>query len=132
MATIADITVKKADGTTNVVWAALNGAAANSPAQWRNTSATGSMGQQPLFSLSGKWNAKSDVRRLDGKITYPSVYTETTTSLTKVRSAPALTFSIAVPQDIATADLNEFAAQATNLLASALIQSSIKSGFAPT
>jgi len=43
-----------------------------------------------------------------------------------------MTFSIAVPQDVASVDLNEFAAQATALLHDAMVTGAITSGFAPT
>jgi|SwirhirootsSR3_FD_contig_111_845676_length_3481_multi_7_in_0_out_0_2 hypothetical protein len=132
MTAIASIVVKKADNTTNITWSGVNGAAGNSPALWRSTSASGTVGQQPTLSLSGKWNADQTVRRLDGKVIFPSVYTDTNSSLTKIRSTMNMSFSIAVPQDVAATDLAEFAAQATALLHDAMITGSINSGFAPT
>ncbi len=132
MTAIASITVKKADGTTNIVWSAINGAAANSPAFWRSDTAIGTLGQRPTLQLSGKWNGAGTVRRLDGKITFPSVYTDTNSSLTKIRSTMDMTFSVAVPQDVNSTDLAEFAAQATNLLVDTMIRGSINSGYAPT
>lgn len=132
MAAIASITVKKADGTTNIVWASVTGAAGNSSALWRSTTATGTVGQQPALSVSARSNQAGTVRRIDGKVSFPSVYTETTTSLTKVRSTMILQFTASVPQDVAATDLSEFAAQATNLLVDTMVRGSITSGFAPT
>lgn len=132
MTTIASITVKKADGTTNIVWSAVAGSAGTSAALWRSTTATGTVGQQPWYSLSSRSNGDNTVRRIDGKISFPSVYTETSTSLTKVLSTMNLTFSAAVPLDVSAIDLSEFAAQATNLMVDAMTRGSITSGYAPT
>lgn len=132
MTAIANITVKKADGTTDITFNGVGGAAGDNPAFWRCASAPGTPGQRPTLTLAGKWNAAKTVRRLDGKISFPSVYTDTSSSLTKVRSTMVMTFSIAMPQDTASADILEFAAQATNIFRDTMITGSITSGFAPT
>lgn len=132
MTAVANIAITKADNATAITWSAVGGSAGNSPALWRSATAAGTVGQQPTLSLSGKWNADQTVRRLDGKVTFPSVYTDTNAGLTKIRSTMNMTFSVAVPQDVAATDLNEFASQATKLLRDVMVTGAITSGFAPT
>lgn len=133
MATAADITVKKADGTTNIVWSLISASGGDkSPALWRSNTATGVVGQKPSIQLSSRWNTAGTVRRLDVSADFPSVYTDSTTTLTSIRSRATLTMSFAFPQDMSATDVSEAAAQIPNLLASALMVSSYTSGFAPT
>jgi hypothetical protein len=133
MPTAASITVKKADGTTDIVWNLVNASGGDkTPAVFRQTSTVGTIGQRPWLSIASKSNTDGTVRRLDYTVKYPSVYTDTSSSLSQIRSTMNLTCSVAVPQDVTDTDLNEFAAQAMNLLASALSKASIVAGYAPT
>lgn len=132
MPTAASITVKKADGTTDIVWNLVGAAGGDkTPAVWRQTSTVGTVGQRPTMTETSKSNADGTVRRLDLKVSFPSVYTDTSSSLSLIRSTMNATLSVAVPQDVADADLNEFAAQAMNLFSSSLVKSSIVAGYAP-
>ncbi len=133
MPTAANITVKKNDGATDIVWNLVNAAGGDkTPAVFRQTTTTGTIGQRPTFQVQSKSNADGTVRRLDMKVSFPSVYTDTASSLSQIRSTMNATLSVAVPQDVTDLDLNEFAAQAMNLFASSLIKASIVSGYAPT
>jgi hypothetical protein len=132
MTAIADITVKKFDGTTDILWSAVAGSGGDkSPAVWRSNTATGTLGQKPTINMSSKWNSSADVRRVDVSGVYPSTYTNSATGLTEIRSKMTFQGSFAVPQNINTADINEFVAQITNLLVSSLMRGSIISGYAP-
>lgn len=133
MATAADITVKKADGTTNIVWSLISASGGDkSPALWRSNTAVGVVGQKPTFAVTSRWNTEGTVRRLDVTGSFPSVYTDSTTTLTSIRSKSTFTASFAFPQDMAAVDVSEAAAQIPNLVASALLVASYTSGFAPT
>jgi len=132
MTAAADIVVKAADGTTNSTWNLITASGGDkTPALWRANAATGTLGQKPTFTISGRWNAAGDVRRIDFKGTFPSTYEDTSSSLTQVRSTMTMTASFAVPQNVADVDLAEFAAQMTNLIASSLGKASVNTGFAP-
>lgn len=133
MTAIADITVKKYDDTTNITWSAIGGAGSDgSQALWRSNSATGYVGQKPKFTLSASWNSPGTVRKLVGNISFPSVYTDTSTSLTAPLATMSLSFTIFVPQNVQATDLQEFSAQAVRLLSDTMVRGSILSGFAPT
>jgi len=133
MTAAADITVKKADGTTDIIWSVLAGSGGdNSPAIWRSNTAIGTIGQRPTFQISSKWNGPRTARRVDFVGSFPSVYTNSTTGQTEVRGTIPVTVSFGVPVNIASADLNEAAAQLCNLVASALAKGAVSTGYAPT
>jgi hypothetical protein len=128
----ADITVKKADGTTNVTWTLVSASGGDkTPALWRNTSAPGTNGQKPWFQCQSKWNGDRTARRVDVQGFYPNVYTDTTTSLTQVQSQRLISASFVLPNDLPTSVAQEAAAQLPNLIASALMEATFASGFAP-
>lgn len=133
MPTAANITVKKYDGTTDIVWTSISASGGDkSPAVWRSDTATGTNGQKPSFLLSARPNQDGSVRRVDISAKFPSVYTNSSTGQTEVRSTMTFSGSFAVPQNITATDINEFGAQIPNLIASALIKSCVEAGFAPT
>nr|QDH89069.1 MAG: hypothetical protein H1Bulk30739e362_000002 [Leviviridae sp.] len=133
MATAADITVKKADGTTDIIWSLVASSGGdNSPAVWRSNTAPGTLGQRPTFKISTRDNGNKTARRVDISGVFPSVYTNSASGQTEVRATIPFSASFAVPQNIVTTDLNEAAAQLCNLIASALSKSAISTGFAPT
>lgn len=132
MATAVDITVKKADTTTDIVWSVITASGGEkSPAVWRSNTATGTQGQRPVFSVSSRWNADKTVRRVDVTGSFPSVYTDTSTSLTAVRSKATMTMSFAFPQDMASTDISEAAHQIANLLSAPLVKGAYITGYAP-
>jgi hypothetical protein len=133
MGVAADITVKKNDGTTDIVWTLIAASGGDkSPALWRSNTAAGTLGQKPWFQIVAKSNGAGDVRRVDVSGKFPSVYTNTTTGQTETRSTMTFSGSFAIPQNIAQADIDEFGSQLTNLVASVISKVAVKSGFAPT
>jgi len=133
MSAAANITVKKYDNTTDIIWSLVSASGGDkSPAVWRSNSATGTAGQKPTFTVTSRWNAAGDVRRIDIAGGFPSVYTDTSTSLTSVRSKASFTASFAIPQDMSTADMNEAAAQIFHLLSDSSIIGTVATGYAPT
>lgn len=133
MANMANITVKKADGTTDIVYTALTPSAGDSiPAVWRQEDATKPAGGRPVASLLTKWNGPKTARRSEMSYTRPITYTDTTTGLTKVAHRIPVTISAVVPQEVSDAEIAEAVHQAGNLFVSALIRDSVKAGFAPT
>jgi hypothetical protein len=132
MPTAANITVKKSDGTTDIVWSLLAASGGDqSPAVWRSDTASGTVGQRPTFTMSARWNGPKTARRVDFSGVFPSVYTDSNTGQTEVRSVIPFSASFAIPQNITSTDVNEAAAQLTNLIASALAKSAISAGYAP-
>lgn len=130
---MANITVKKADGTTDIVFTALTPSAGdNIPAVWRNENAALPAGGRPVASLLTKWNGPRTARRSEFSFSYPVTYTDTTTTLTKVAHKIPFTVSCVVPQEVPDATIAEAVHQASNLLVSVLMRDSIKSGYSPT
>jgi hypothetical protein len=133
MPTAANLTVKKNDGTTDIVWTNISAAGGDkSPAVWRSATASGTQGQQPSLTMTARSNQDGTVRRVDVNAKFPSVYTNSATGQTEVRSVMTFSGSFAVPQNVAATDINEFSAQIPNLIATALTKSVIASGYAPT
>lgn len=133
MTTAANITVKKADGTTDIVWQVLAGSGGDSsPAFYRSNTATGTVGQRPTFQISTKWNGPQTARRVEASAKFPSVYTNSTTGQTEVRSTIAMTVSFGVPTNIVATDVVEAASQLCHLLNDAQFITSITNGYAPT
>jgi len=133
MTTAANITVKKNDGTTDIVWSLVAASGGDtSPAFWRSNTAAGTMGQRPTFQISSRWNGQKTARRIDMQVVFPSVYTDSASSLTQVRSRGVISLTAAVPMDMADTDRVEFAAQAANLIASALGKDALANGYSPT
>lgn len=132
MPTIANITVKKYDGTTDVVYTVVSASGGDSsPASWRNNTIGTAAGQRPEFRIASRSNGDKTARRLDGSYSYPGLVTGTD-GIVRVSDRFNLTFSGVVPLGMLDTDIQEAAAQCLNLLASTLIKSSVITGFAPT
>lgn len=133
MPQIADIVVKKYDGTTNITYTALTPSSGDgTPAVWRSESAGTQANLKPALSLSSRWNGPRTARRVDASFMYPQQYTDTTTGLVLVKNKVIMNLSAVVPAEVPDTVLQEAVAQATNLFASTLFRSSVQAGFAPT
>lgn len=127
------VTVKKADGTTDIVWTTIAASGGDtSPWTVRSETATGYVGQRPSFSMSSRWNGPKTARRVDVNAAFPMVYTDSVTSTTKTLGQVVFSGSFVVPQGVSDVTLSEAAAQLTNLLASSTSKAAISSGYAPT
>jgi hypothetical protein len=130
---MANITVKKSDGTTDVTFTAVTASGGDkSPAVWRNDAFGGTIGQRPELRVRSAPNGSLTHRKVDGSFTMPQLYTDTTTSLSKVATRANVQWTSSIPMDMSDAQLAEFAAQFGNLLASSLIKSIHASGYAAT
>lgn len=133
MAQQADITVKKYDGTTDIVYNALSPSGGdNTPAQWRVNAAGAVASNKPFFTVSAKYTADKRARIVTCKLIMPETYTDTTTGIVSIRNRVSSTFTHIVPLEIADVTGQEAGAQMANLLKSPLIQTTLQTGFAPT
>lgn len=133
MPALANIVVKKYDGTTDVTFTAINPAGGDGlPALWRNASVGSAPSHHPTLECKSRYNGPKTARRVDCLFTYPQIATDTTTGLVSRVNVAVASASCAVPLGMTTTDLQEFASQFGNLLASSLIASTNRSGFAPT
>jgi len=132
MPQMADITVKKNDGTTDIVYTAMIPSAGDkSAAIWRsNTVGTAAAFRPELQAISAP-NGPRTARRVGLKYTYPSLVTGSDGKI-NVSDRLILEVSAVVPQGMLDTDVNEAVSQGLNLCASTLIKSTVKAGFAPT
>jgi hypothetical protein len=132
MAAMADITVKKADETTNIVYTGKVASAGDrTAAVWKSETVGTAPAHNPSFSLTSRSNGDGKVRRVEHAGAYPQTATAADGSVTVVNIAQG-SGSFAIPQGMPQTDINEFVAQYCNMLASVLIKASIKAGYAPT
>lgn len=134
MPSMASITVKKNDGTTDIVYDALSASAGDTvPAQWRqDTGNSNPMGLRPMIRMTSQDNGPKTARRVRVSGSYPFTYTDTTTSLVKADDKVVLEFNAVLPGAISSSAINEAVAQFINMLDSTLIVASTQAGYAPT
>lgn len=133
MPNMANITVKAANGSTDVIFTSLVASAGDkSEAQWRVTAAGASPSLQPYLRVRSQYNGARTVRRVEGSFGYHETITDSTTTLTSVKASALGSFSISVPMVLSTTAADEAAALFGNLLASALMKSVNSTGYAPT
>lgn len=130
MPQMADITVKKNDGTTNIVYTGVSPSSGDgTPAVWKSQTVGTAPAHQPEFRLSAREAAKGAKRALRGTYFYPQIATNSTTTLTSVVDRASGDFNVNIPKGMAQGDINEFAAQFGNLVVSSVIQACLKSGY---
>lgn len=128
MPAMAAITVKKADGTTDIVYDIKSQSAGDGTwASWRqDTGNTAPFSARPVLMHRVTESAKG-VRRVDLMYNYPYFYTDTTTSQVVV-SPLSVSFKngvLTVPQGIPTTFINEASAQFANLVGSVHIKAGL-------
>lgn len=132
MPQLTDITIKKADGTTNVTYSGVVAAAGDKqPAVFRDSSSSLAPAFQPTFEAKGMLNGPRTARRIEGKFTYPVTVTGTDGAVKLVGTFP-IKYDVTVPQNLPAAVAEEAAAQFGNLMASSLVKAMNASGYAAT
>lgn len=133
MPSMANITVKKADGTTDVVYVASTPSAGDKlPAIWTQDAFSGIQGFRPRFELATQNNGDNTIRQARSKFYYPITYTDSTTGLLKLNKSVGFDGIVYLPKELTTDQWKEAWAQLGNLLVSSLVRSSIESGYSPT
>ena len=127
MPSIANITVKASNGTTDVVYVAKSASAGDGvPAVFRNDSLGVSMNQRPEFRLSFKDSGKNRVGRVT--YTYPDLFNTAVAGVYSIGEIPSVIADFKVPKGATTSTLTEFAHQFGNLMAAVLIKSAVSDG----
>lgn len=133
MAQMADIVVKKADGTTNITYTALQPSSGDGvSATWRAESVSGVSGLRPVLQMSSRWNGARTVRRVELQYNMPEIVTDSITGVSSVRNRFSFSCSFAVPSGMPDTVLAEAVAQGLNLFGAVLVRDSVKLGYAPT
>lgn len=131
MTAMANITVKKADGTTDIVWAGLSPSAGDKvPAIWRSQTVGASVAFRPEFKLTTSSPPNGNQRSSKATMVYPVV--ETIAGKSSVLGYITFSGEFKVLNLAPDVDAGEAVYQCMNLLGSSLIKQSVKEGFAPT
>lgn len=131
MPQMADITVKKNDDTTNVVYTSKAPAAGdNTPAIWRNETVGTAAAHRPELRLSSKDGGDGKSRKMRSTFAWPQIATNSTTGIVSVVEKSSFATDFTLSKTMTQADINECVSQYANLLASALIKQCLKDGFA--
>lgn len=131
MPNLANITVKKADGTTDIVYSAISASAGDkSPAMWR-----ANVGSAPAFNpelrVSSEFNGPRTARRVKASYAYPYTVTGSDGKVT-VSDRMVGDFTFVIPQSVPSNITDEAAVQLANLIASTLVKEMLKTGYAAT
>lgn len=130
MAQMADVTVKKADGVTNVTYSALVASAGDSQdARWSSNSSSAIRGNRDSLSMSAQFNGPRTARRAVIKGDFPVRVIQDGVETVQHRIPFALT--VTLPLAVTDAQVQEAIHQFTNFCASALVRDSLISGYAP-
>lgn len=131
MPQMANVTVKAADGTTDVVYTALTPSAGDSvPAKWRVETAAAVVANRPTQSMLAQDTTKKDARKVILRGKYP-VSRTVNGEVVQVGVIP-LELSGVIGLQFTQAEIDEAVMQHTNFCVSALIRNSFKAGYAPT
>lgn len=126
----ANITVKKNDGTTDVVYTGVSPAAGDgSPAVWRNNTVGTAGAHKPEFRLTFKQGGDGKSRTARATYVYPEIATNTTTGIVSITEKSSFSVDFRLSQNMAQATVDECVSQFVNLLSSALIKQCFKDGF---
>lgn len=131
MPALSNIIVKKADGTTDVTYTAITGAAGDgSPALFRNNTVGTSPAERPNITIGARWNGPRTARRVDCNFAWPTISTDMGGKKTVSGKFTGMaTFS--APQDQDVTAITEAAYQFGNLVAAAIVKASFAEGLAP-
>lgn len=128
----ANITIKKNDGTTDVVYTSVVPSAGDkTPAIFRNLTVGTAASHRPELKVVSRDNGPNTARRVESTFVYPVLATGSDGKVNVVDRA-VITVSAVVPKSMPDADVNEAVSQGFNLHASTLLKDTVKSGYAPT
>lgn len=128
----ANITVKKNDGITDILYTALQPSSGdNVQAIWKSLSVGTAPAHQPELRCSAR-QIQGGKREVRMTYVYPVTVTNTTTNTTSVLWKEAGSYTFVQEPQAPTTDHNEAVAQFANLIASAHAKAIVQGGFGPT
>jgi hypothetical protein len=135
MPTMASMTVKKYDGTTDIIYDAVSASGGDgSPAVWRqDTGAAAALpvGLRNVFKFWTLWNGSKSARQSKFNFVSPYALQDSTTTKYSASDRVVIEGIMTVPQALPATAINEAIYQACNLLAQSLIKQSAAAGYAP-
>lgn len=130
MPQMADITIKKADGTTDVVYTALVPSGGDRfAAFWQGQTQGPNPSLQPLFSTASRWNGSQTARRVDLTYRWVQYYTNPANTQPTLANVAPFSGSFLLPMGFDQSNAVEAAAQLGNLISSALVQEILRTGY---
>lgn len=131
MPILANITVKKADNTTDIVWTAKSPSSGDKvPAILRSDTVGAAVAFRPEIRLWSYDASKGAQRALKATVVWPHTVTES--GVVKVVGYSSFSGEFKIFNTAADIEVGEFAAQVPNLIATALVKQCIKEGFSLT
>lgn len=131
MAQATNLTVKKADGTTDVTYALISASAGDkSPAIWQQAAASLIPAFRPNYALDSAWNGSKTARRVHSRLLMPYVATLSDGTQSLLNRC-LLDITGVFPQDIPSGLVMECVYQGANLFNTALVKESFSSGYSP-
>jgi hypothetical protein len=131
MPVLANITIKKFNGTTDVIYTAVAGASGdNSPAVFRNGTEGTTLAENPTFLISSKANGPKTGRRINVEFSWPTKTVDASGNVT-ITGRAAGSATLLVPQNQTVATINEMGSQFGNLLGATLTKACFVEGYAP-
>jgi len=133
MPNLADLIIKKADGTTDVTWSGIVASAGDRVASRHASKSVSTVPAfQPQMSIKTEANPTNSTRRVHVNIVYPYTVTDSTTTLISKVGQCSYRGEWTIPQDLPQSTVDEFAAQVANLVDTTLVVDVVKTQTAPT
>lgn len=131
MPTMANITVKKADGTTDVVYTGVSGSSGDrTPAIWQNQTVGTMPAERPTLSVVAKATQTGTGRRIDYDFVWPLTSQDAGGNKSITNQPFRFRGDMIVPQVQASTQIAEQVHQSCNLLAAALFKAMGIEGYA--
>lgn len=132
MPSMANITVKGSDGTTDVVYVSKTASAGDKiPAVWTADAENPIPGFRPKFQVQTRNNGSNNARLFESVFTYPISYNDLN-GVTVKQATMTLDVRGVLPSNVDAGSVQEGFVQAGNLLVSTLIRQVGETGYAPT
>lgn len=129
MPNMANIVVKKADGTTNFTYTALTASPGDRGfAQWRGEGATPAL--CPNLRMKTQWNGPRTARQFDASGNFP--YVQTVSGIEMPVAQFTFRYNGSVPMNVPSAYMADVAACVANAIASQLFRDMVAQGVAAT
>ena len=133
MPALANMTVKKNDGTTDVVYSYQQGASGDNPAVWFAPALGATSATRPeVRSHTKAIPGSPSKRRTTVTVMYPYSVVNSTTGITSVEKRIILKLQADTDFEVPSGTMDEAASQGLNIFANALIKSSVKEGASAT
>lgn len=132
MPNMANIVVKKNDGTTDITYSQLAPSGGDkTKAMWRSETAGTQASVKPTLSMMTADNGPGTARVATTEFAFPYAITNSTTGVVSVIHRIPIKTTYILPKEVPDTVIAEAISQHANLQASVLVKDSLKAGYAP-